>query len=103
MRELENRVQRAVILASEAAVRPEDLELAEREPERQRTLQEARDEAEHAMLEEALRRNAGNVTRAARELGVSRPSLHDLLRKHGIEAAHFRQSGVSDDEEGEDD
>jgi two-component system NtrC family response regulator len=93
VRELENRVQRAVILAQDAAIRAEDLELAEAGAPKPRTLQDARDVAERALLEEALTRNAGNITRAARDVGVSRPTLHDLLHRHGIDAAHFRKGG----------
>jgi two-component system NtrC family response regulator len=93
VRELENRVQRAVILAQDASIRAEDLELAEAGAPKPRTLQDARDVAERALLEEALTRNAGNITRAARDVGVSRPTLHDLLHRHGIDAAHFRKGG----------
>jgi DNA-binding NtrC family response regulator len=42
---------------------------------------------------EALTRNAGNITRAAKDVGVSRPTLHDLLRKHDVDAAQFRRPG----------
>ena len=102
VRELENRVQRAVILAAEASIRPEDLELAEDAAGTPaRTLQDARDEAEKALLVESLTRNAGNITRAARDVGVSRPTLHDLLRKHGLEAGRFRKPGApAEDEDG---
>ena len=102
VRELENRIQRGVILARDAYLRPEDLELAESRVEGMPTLQAARDEAERRLLVESLTRNAGNVTRAAREIDVSRPTLHDLMRKHGIDAARFRQSGpASGDEDGD--
>ena len=101
VRELENRIQRAVIMAQDAYLRPEDLDLspsggpAEQLP----TLQGARDRAELDLLTEALTRNAGNVTRAARDLDVSRPTLHDLLRKHGLEAARFRRPELPADDE----
>ncbi len=103
VRELENRVQRAVILAQDAYLRPEDLELesAGGGPEPLPTLQSARDAAELRLLVDALTRNVGNVTRAAREIEVSRPTLHDLLRKHGLDAARFRRPGLAD--EGDDD
>jgi two-component system NtrC family response regulator len=99
VRELENRIQRGVILARDAYLRPEDLELAEIRPETIPTLQAARDEAERRLLIEALTRNAGNVTRAARSIDVSRPTLHDLMRKHGIDADRFRAGGAADDED----
>ena len=98
VRELENRVQRGVIMARDAYLRPEDLELAEPHVESPRTLQEARDQAERALLVEALTRNAGNITRAARDIDVSRPTLHDLLRKHGVEADRFRRPGAPEEE-----
>jgi len=104
VRELENRVQRAVILAQDAYLRPEDLEL---EPEKAATeplprLQSARDEAELRLVVEALTRNAGNVTRAARDIGVSRPTFHDLLKKHGLDASRYRRPGAVEEPEDED-
>ncbi len=101
VRELENRIQRAVILAQDAYLRPEDLDLEGGDRPAPRTLQSVREDAERRSIEEAMSRNAGNVSRAARDLGVSRPSLHDLLRKHGIEAATFRHPGAAaEDDEG---
>jgi two-component system, NtrC family, response regulator len=94
VRELENRVQRAVILALDAYVRPQDLELEAEHEEGPQSLQDARDEAERRLLTEALTRNAGNITRAARDIKVSRPTLHDLLRKHKIDADRFRRPDV---------
>ncbi len=103
VREMENRVQRAVILAQDAYLRPEDLELdgdnTSNEP--LPTLQAARDEVERSVLVEALTRNAGNITRAARDIDVSRPGLHDLLRKHGIDAARFRRPELPQEEDDE--
>ena len=93
VRELENRVQRAVILGQDAYLRPEDLEIESGDSAAPRSLQSARDDVERRAIENAMSRNAGNVSRAARDLAVSRPSLHDLLRKHGIDAASFRKPG----------
>jgi len=103
VRELENRVQRGVILSSDAYLRPEDLELGEADhPTPARTLQDARDDAERTLLVEALVRNAGNITRAARDVDVSRPTLHDLLRKHAIDAARYRHPDApGEDDDGE--
>jgi len=101
VRELENRVQRAVILAQDAYMRPEDLELEPSggSPLELPTLQVARDEAERRLLVEALTRNAGNITRAARDVDVSRPTFHDLMRRHGIDAAGYRRPEMPEDEE----
>ena len=99
VRELENRVQRAVILSQDAYLRPEDLELGTEKPLSAKTLQDAREVAERETLLEALVRNAGNITRAARDIDVSRPTFHDLLRKHGIDATRFRRPGATTVEE----
>jgi two-component system NtrC family response regulator len=104
VRELENRVQRAVILAQDAYLRPEDLELesAGGTADPLPTLQSARDEAELRLLVDALTRNAGNVTRAAQNIDVSRPTLHDLLKKHNVDAARFRRPGLPEELDEED-
>jgi two-component system, NtrC family, response regulator len=101
VRELENRVQRAVILAQDAFVRPADLELEAAPEDGPQSLQAVRDEAEQRLLVEALTRNAGNITRAARDIKVSRPTFHDLLRKHGIEAGRYRKPDVPEQPESE--
>ena len=99
VRELENLVQRAVILGVDADLRPEDLglESAGGTTEALPTLQAARDEAESRLLVEAITRNAGNVTRAARDIDVSRPTFHDLLKKHALDAARYRRGGAAED------
>jgi two-component system NtrC family response regulator len=102
VRELENRIQRGVILCQDSYLRPEDMELAEAEPGPARSLQEARDTAERQLLTDALTRNAGNITRAARDVAVSRPTLHDLLKKHGIDVESYRRPEAPEDVEGED-
>jgi two-component system NtrC family response regulator len=100
VRELENRIQRAVILAQESSIRPEDLELSGACTESPRTLQDAREAAERSLVIGALTRNAGNITRAARDIAVSRPTFHDLLHKHDIDADRFRRSGAESAEDG---
>ena len=54
------------------------------------TLREARDQAEHEALVAALAAHRGNISRAAEELRVSRPTLHALLEKHKVDAKQFR-------------
>jgi two-component system NtrC family response regulator len=48
------------------------------------TLKEARETVERGMVQEALRRHKGKITAAAVELGISRPTLYELMEKLGI-------------------
>jgi transcriptional regulator of acetoin/glycerol metabolism len=48
------------------------------------TLKQARDEAELAEIHHALARHDYNITHASQDLDISRPTLHDLIKKHGI-------------------
>jgi two-component system NtrC family response regulator len=85
VRELRNRVQRAVIMADGKRVTARDLELTDAlSALRQQTLKEARESVEREMVQDALRRHNGKVTAAALELGVSRPTLYELMDKLGI-------------------
>jgi two-component system NtrC family response regulator len=86
VRELENRVRRAVVMADGPAVRPEDLELLDVEgaPSPGKGLREARETVERDAIRMALARHAGNVSHAAAELGISRPTLYGLMDKLGI-------------------
>ncbi len=85
VRELENRIKRAVIMAEGQKMKPEDMELV---PPRSRYggkgLKEAREALEKDLIQRALVKNNGNVTKAAEELGVSRPTLYELMEKLGI-------------------
>ena len=86
VRELQNRVKRAVIMAEGKKVAPNDLELlsAGSESVPRATLKEARENVERELVEQALKRHSGRVTPAASELGVSRPTLYELMEKLGI-------------------
>ncbi|KAF0191097.1 MAG: two-component system NtrC family response regulator [Gammaproteobacteria bacterium] len=85
VRELENKVKRAVIMADGRHVTAEDLELdiANNEPE-MLNLRAVRDQAERQALQKALTLYDSNISRTAEVLGVSRPTLYDLMNKHGI-------------------
>ncbi len=90
VRELENRIQRAVLMAGSALINPHDLGFTE-DPARQKivhkegmTLKEVRDKVQRNMVISAIDKHDGNIARAAVELGVSRPTLYDLLKKHGL-------------------
>jgi len=82
---LQNRVRRAVIMADGKRVTVRDLELTDTlSALPPLTLKEARESLEREMVKEALRRHMGKVTAAALELGVSRPTLYELMEKLGI-------------------
>jgi len=86
VRELENRIKRAVIMAQSARLTPADLDLMSPYTEYERQgLRAAREALEKELIRRALTRNKGNITRTASELGVSRPTLHELVAKYAIE------------------
>jgi two-component system NtrC family response regulator len=86
VRELENRVRRATIMAEGSRVNPADLELVSPYAKYQTGgLREAREAMEKDFVSRALAKNNGNVTHTAAELGVTRPTLHELMNKLGIQ------------------
>jgi two-component system NtrC family response regulator len=86
VRELQNRVKRAVIMASGSRVTAKDLELQQSQDlvSSAATLREAREQVEREMVQQALKRNSGRITSAAADLGISRPTLYELMEKLGI-------------------
>ncbi len=85
VRELQNRVQRAVIMADGKRVTAGDLELTNvLDGLAPQTLREARESAEREIVQDALRRHRGKIASAALELGISRPTLYELMEKLGI-------------------
>ena len=84
VRELENKVKRAVILSLTNKITPYDLGLEPESGGKHRTLQQVREQAESQHIQEALQRHQGNITNAAKELGVSRTTLYDILEKYKI-------------------
>ncbi|MBV8144299.1 MAG: excisionase family DNA-binding protein, partial [Gammaproteobacteria bacterium] len=90
VRELENRIKGAVIMAEGAVVTAGDLGLEDPgdDPE-YLNLRVARQRAEAQAVRQSLAVAQGNLSRAAELLGVTRPTLYDLLGKHRIDAAQF--------------
>jgi len=89
VRELENRIKRAVVMAEGKYVTPMNLELIglSSSEEGTSTLRYSRDSREKDLVRLALEKAEGNVSRAAAELGISRPTLYQLLTRYGLKKA----------------
>jgi two-component system, NtrC family, response regulator len=90
VRELRNRVQRAIIMSDTSTIEALDLG-CEIEPQALSetappviSLREARNKVERELISVEIDRQNGNIVKAAEVLGVSRPTLYDLLKKHGL-------------------
>jgi len=83
VRELENRVKRAVIMADGKLVTAADLDLAEPD-DAPINLRIAREAADRTAIRRALARSDGNISNTARLLGISRPTLYDLLKSYDL-------------------
>lgn len=84
VRELENCVRRAVIMAEGKHLTTQDLGLSSDTAGTASTLKEARENVERELIQRALRKHSGKIATAATELGVSRPTLYELMEKLGI-------------------
>jgi len=89
VRELQNSIFRALAMADSNCIHPSDLGLSEpRESDAEPTLhtiKAAREAGERQAVLRALATTDNNISQAAKLLEVSRPTLHDLLKKHEIE------------------
>ncbi len=107
VRELENKVKRAIVMAETPIIEAWDLGFAERAEggaarggqqhdaagllnvdavlDDSMTLKEARYQVEHRLLQATLEKTQGNVQKAAELLAVSRPTMYDLMKKHGLQ------------------
>src|SRR5262245_21626377 len=94
IRELENAVRRACIMARGQFIEPTDLGIPQSGPSERLSLREARNRVERQVVVDALTRTQGNISRAATELGVSRPTLHSLLEKHSIDSRELRPAAA---------
>ncbi len=88
VRELENRVKRAVIMAEGKLVGAADLDLADtgQAEDNALNLKAAREVADRRVIRHALARCEGNISNTAKLLGVSRPTLYDLLKQYDLHA-----------------
>jgi two-component system NtrC family response regulator len=95
VRELQNRIKRAVIMADGRKITKADLELTAG-AERVTTLKEAREAVEKELVEQTLRKHLGRISSAAVELGISRPTLYELMEKFGIPKKSVASTGDAD-------
>jgi two-component system NtrC family response regulator len=91
VRELENRIKRAVIMADGKSVSADDLDLpgdrtAAEEAELALNLRAARETADRRAIRQALSRTDNNISGAAKLLGISRPTLYDLIKQYQLSA-----------------
>ncbi|MEA3008753.1 MAG: hypothetical protein QOJ91_445 [Sphingomonadales bacterium] len=86
VRELENRMKRAVIMADGKLVTAEDLDLEARsEAPLPVNLKSARELADRRAIRQALARTENNISNAAKVLGISRPTLYDLMKQYDLQ------------------
>lgn len=88
VRELENRMKRAVIMADGKLVSAADLDLDDRDSDDADiiNLKAAREMADRRAIRRAIARTQGNISSAARMLGISRPTLYDLMKQYELSA-----------------
>lgn len=93
VRELLNRVQRAAVVCESELITEADMELAGMAKSAGPGLDQARVDAERDTLLACLRQSGFNVSRAARQLGVSRVTVYRLCHKHGLSIPQLRRAG----------
>jgi two-component system NtrC family response regulator len=90
VRELENLVSRAVVLSPHAMLKPSDLGFVMDRVPTDVNLKLAKQAIERDFITTALERNRGIISRAARELGISRVNLYELVEKYKIQIQEFK-------------
>jgi len=88
VRELENRIKRAVIMSDGKSVTSDDLDLPGKSEgsELPINLRAARETADRRAIRQALSRTENNISGAAKLLGISRPTLYDLIKQYQLQA-----------------
>jgi two-component system NtrC family response regulator len=97
VREMENKIKAAVIMAEGKLVTAEDMGLTVTATPPSLNLRVVRNQAETRAIRQALIRSAGNISRTAELLGITRPTLYDLLAKYEINAAESKSSSMGTD------
>ena len=95
VRELENKIKGAVIMADSKLVSAADLGLLEAEDEPESlNLREVRQRAESKAIRVVLTKSYGNISKAAEMLGITRPTLYDLMNKYGLSAEGYSKKAA---------
>ena len=95
VRELENKIKGAVIMADGKMVTAADLGIVAGEVEEESlNLRAVRQRAESKAIRVALTRSYGNISKAAELLGITRPTLYDLLNKYGMSADGYSKKAA---------
>ena len=86
VRELENRIKRAVVMGEGIVIRAEDLDLPydDQANVKEQTLKDVREDVERDFIHKALVTNNWNMAQTAEQIGVSRPTLYDLIKKYKL-------------------
>jgi transcriptional regulator with PAS, ATPase and Fis domain len=86
VREIINKIRRAVVMSGDAVINPSDLDLniTSLEMEAVKSLKEVRHSIEKQKLIEAMKHCNNNISKVARVLGISRPSVYSLRKKYNI-------------------
>ena len=96
VRELENKIKSAVIMANGKSVTALDLGLDDGREGESLNLREVRQRAESKAIRLALSRSHGNISKAAELLGITRPTLYDLLNKYAMNAESYSKRAARD-------
>ncbi|NJM14479.1 MAG: sigma-54-dependent Fis family transcriptional regulator [Bacteroidales bacterium] len=83
VRELQHTIEKAIILAEDKLLAPEDFVLYNKH-EGPKYNRQTLDEMEKAMIEKAIEANDGNITAVAVQLGITRQTLYNKLKKHDL-------------------
>ncbi len=95
VRELENKIRGAVIMADGKMVTATDLGIAGNETEQlSLNLREVRQRAESKAIRLALTKSFGNISRAAQMLGVTRPTLYDLMSRYALSSDSYAKKAT---------
>jgi two-component system, NtrC family, response regulator len=87
IRELENKIKRALVLSTDKYIKPKDLGIscdAKKDQREESTLKEAREKVEREILQNNLEKFQGNLTKVSKSLGVSRSTVYDLMGKYDL-------------------